>query len=314
MRHCYALPAVSPPLYDPMNYLFPVIAALLWGVNTLVTKLASGTVGAVDISLLRWFFAAVVVSPWAIPRLRRNMAVIRPNLGRFFLLGLLGSVVYQCAAYYAAHFTSATNMGVIQSLIPLITLMLSAIFLRHRVTALVVAGALVSAFGVVMVISHGDPRQLTVQGLNRGDGLIVLGATAFALYNLLMHKWKLKVSLVESLFMQASTATIMLVPLWLAFGEGVHGAAAWGCIAFAGIGASVMAPLCWMAGISRLGAARVTGFFNLVPIVTAVLAVFALGEKLTVTTACGGLLTILGVIVAEYAGRRTSQPAKEALA
>ncbi|NII04798.1 DMT family transporter [Luteibacter anthropi] len=297
-----------------MNYLFPVIAALLWGVNTLVTKLASGTVGAVDISLLRWFFAAVVVSPWAIPRLRRNMAVIRPNLGRFFLLGLLGSVVYQCAAYYAAHFTSATNMGVIQSLIPLITLMLSAIFLRHRVTALVVAGALVSAFGVVMVISHGDPRQLTVQGLNRGDGLIVLGATAFALYNLLMHKWKLKVSLVESLFMQASTATIMLVPLWLAFGEGVHGAAAWGCIAFAGIGASVMAPLCWMAGISRLGAARVTGFFNLVPIVTAVLAVFALGEKLTVTTACGGLLTILGVIVAEYAGRRTSQPAKEALA
>lgn len=297
-----------------MNYLFPVIAALLWGVNTLVTKLASGTVGAVDISLLRWFFAAVVVSPWAIPRLRRNMAVIRPNLGRFFLLGLLGSVVYQCAAYYAAHFTSATNMGVIQSLIPLITLMLSAIFLRHRVTALVVAGALVSAFGVVMVISHGDPRQLTVQGLNRGDGLIVLGATAFALYNLLMHKWKLKVSLVESLFMQASTATIMLVPLWLAFGEGVHGAAAWGCIAFAGIGASVMAPLCWMAGISRLGAARVTGFFNLVPIVTAVLAVFALGEKLTVTTACGGLLTILGVIVAEYAGRRTSQPTKEALA
>lgn len=314
MRHCYALPAVSPSLYDPMNYLFPVIAALLWGVNTLVTKLASGTVGAVDISLLRWFFAAVVVSPWAIPRLRRNMAVIRPNLGRFFLLGLLGSVVYQCAAYYAAHFTSATNMGVIQSLIPLITLMLSAIFLRHRVTALVVAGALVSAFGVVMVISHGDPRQLTVQGLNRGDGLIVLGATAFALYNLLMHKWKLKVSLVESLFMQASTATIMLVPLWLAFGEGVHGAAAWGCIAFAGIGASVMAPLCWMAGISRLGAARVTGFFNLVPIVTAVLAVFALGEKLTVTTACGGLLTILGVIVAEYAGRRTSQPTKEALA
>ena len=314
MRHCYALPAVSPPLYYPMNYLFPVIAALLWGVNTLVTKLASGTVGAVDISLLRWFFAAVVVSPWAIPRLRRNMAVIRPNLGRFFLLGLLGSVVYQCAAYYAAHFTSATNMGVIQSLIPLITLMLSAIFLRHRVTALVVAGALVSAFGVVMVISHGDPRQLTVQGLNRGDGLIVLGATAFALYNLLMHKWKLKVSLVESLFMQASTATIMLVPLWLAFGEGVHGAAAWGCIAFAGIGASVMAPLCWMAGISRLGAARVTGFFNLVPIVTAVLAVFALGEKLTVTTACGGLLTILGVIVAEYAGRRTSQPTKEALA
>lgn len=289
-----------------MSYLFPLLAALLWGVNTLVTKLASGAVGAVDISLLRWFLAAVIVAPWALPRLRRNIAVVLPNLHRFFTLGLLGSVVYQCAAYYAAHFTSATNMGVIQSLIPLITLMLSAILLRHRVTGTVVVGAIISATGVVLVISHGDVARLTTQGLNRGDALMVLGAAAFALYNLLMHKWKLKVSLVESLFMQASTASVILVPLWLAFGEGVHGTAAWGCIAFAGIGASVLAPLCWMAGVSRLGAARVAGFFNLVPIVTAVLAVFALSESMSAWTAAGGTLTILGVIVAEYAARLTA--------
>ena len=296
-----------------MNYLFPLIAALLWGVNTLVTKLASGAVGAVDISLLRWFLAAVIVAPWALPRLRRNLAYVVPNLGRFFALGLLGSVVYQCAAYYAAHFTSATNMGVIQALIPMITLMLSAIFLRHRVTALVVAGASVSALGVVLVISRGDIHSLTSHGLNRGDVLIVLGAAAFALYNLLMHKWKLKVSLVESLFMQASTATIMLVPLWLLFGEGVHGRAAWACIAFAGIGASVLAPLCWMAGVSRLGASRVAGFFNLVPIVTAVLAVVVLSEKMSVWTAVGGSLTIIGVVAAEYAARLTANaPAAEA--
>ncbi|WP_230374578.1 EamA family transporter [Stenotrophomonas sp. PvP093] len=45
--------------------------------------------------------------------------------------------------------------------------------------------------------------------------------------------------------------------------------------------ASILAPLSWMTGLSRLGAARVSGFFSLVPIVTAALAVMLLGESLS---------------------------------
>ncbi|MCE9971188.1 EamA family transporter, partial [Aeromonas salmonicida] len=46
---------------------------------------------------------------------------VRPALGRR-MLSWLGKLLDQCLAYYAAHTTSATNMGVIGSLIPLLTL------------------------------------------------------------------------------------------------------------------------------------------------------------------------------------------------
>ncbi|MNP86708.1 EamA-like transporter family protein [compost metagenome] len=52
----------------------------------------------------------------------RNRAAIRPHLPRIFVLGVLGMALYQSLAYFAASITSATNMGIILSLMPLMSL------------------------------------------------------------------------------------------------------------------------------------------------------------------------------------------------
>ncbi len=287
-----------------MYYLLPLVASLLWGANTIVTKLAAGSVGPVDISFWRWLVAAVILLPFALPRLKSNLPVLKANWARFFVLGALGGVMFQCLAYYAAHFTSATNMGVIQALLPLIVLALSRVFMGHAIRGGTVVGGIISLIGVIAVVSHGDFHSLMSHGINKGDALMLLGALAFATYNLLMHKWRIPVTLVESLFLQATSATILLLPVCLVAGNGVHGGAAIGCIAFAAIGASILAPLAWMTGLHRLGSARVAGFFNLVPIVTALLAVVVLGESLSAWVVGGGLMAVFGVVLAEYAARR----------
>ncbi|QGL80579.1 EamA/RhaT family transporter [Stenotrophomonas maltophilia] len=287
-----------------MYYLLPLLACLRWGANTIVTKLAAGSVGPVDISFWRWLAAAIILLPFALPRLKSNLAVLKANWARFLVLGALGGVMFQCLAYYAAHFTSATNMGVIQALIPLIALALSRIFMGHAVRGGAVIGSIISLVGVIAVVSHGDFEALVSHGINKGDALMLLGALAFATYNLLMHKWRIPVTLIESLFLQALSATILLLPLFLVAGTGVQGGAAIGCIAFAAIGASIMAPLAWMTGLHRLGSARVAGFFNLVPIVTALLAVVVLKESLSTWVVGGGLMAVFGVVLAEYAARK----------
>ncbi len=82
-----------------MYYLLPLLACLLWGANTIVTKLAAGTVGPVDISFWRWLAAAIILLPFALPRLKSNLAVLKANLARFLVLGALGGVLFQCLAY-----------------------------------------------------------------------------------------------------------------------------------------------------------------------------------------------------------------------
>ncbi|UUS14885.1 DMT family transporter [Stenotrophomonas sp. CD2] len=235
-----------------MNYLFPILACLLWGANTIVTKLASGSVGPIDIGFFRWLVAAVVLLPFALPRLRENLPTVRANLGRFLVLGCLGGVMYQCLAYYAAHFTSATNMGVIQALIPLIALALSRVFMGHPVRGTSILGAVISTAGVVAVVSQGDLARLAAQGLNRGDAIMLIGALAFAAYNVLMQRWKIPLSVLESLFLQATAASLILLPVQLLVGTGVNNLTAVGCIGFAAVCASILAPLTWMTGLSRL--------------------------------------------------------------
>lgn len=297
------------PLFSiVMNYLFPIFACLLWGTNTVVTKVAATAVGPIDISFLRWAIATLVLAPFALPSLLKKKVIVRRNLGRFLILGCLGGVIYQCTAYYAAHFTSATNMGIIQSLIPLIALGLSRAFLGLRISRSAVVGSAISASGVVLVVSKGNFSTLAAQGLNRGDACMILGALAFATYNLLTHRWKFTITFVESLFLQATAASIVLLPLWVVLGKGITSKVGFGCIGFAALGASIAAPLTWMTGIARLGSARVSGFFNLVPIVTALIAIFALSESLKLWAAWGGLQAVFGVVIAEYAASRKPRP------
>jgi drug/metabolite transporter (DMT)-like permease len=61
----------------------------------------------------------------------------------------------------------------------------------------------------------------------------------------------------------------------------------------------MLAPLLWMKAISILGPSRTTLFFNLVPILTALVAALALGEQLASYHFIGGALTLGGVILAE---------------
>ena len=109
-----------------MPFLFPLLAILIWAANTVVSKAAAGVLDPAAISFYRWVIAALALSPFCLPQLWRRRSDIRPWLGKLLVLSLLGMVLYQCLAYYAAHSTSATNMGVIGSLLPLLTLLIGA--------------------------------------------------------------------------------------------------------------------------------------------------------------------------------------------
>jgi drug/metabolite transporter (DMT)-like permease len=283
----------------PMNYLFPMLAAIIWGGNTVVSKFSASILSPIEISFYRWLLAVVVLTPWALPRVIKNADITPVVLVRLAVLGLLGCVIYQTLAYYAAHYTTATNMGIIQALVPMISLILSMLFLKHRTNLASIFGLIVSFVGVLLVVSNGRLSSLSGRGLNIGDGMILAGVVAFACYGLLLSKWKSNIPLLQSVYVQGWFAALTFLPLFLTTLKHGLSLSALFCITVAGIGASILAPLLWMIGINRLGPARGPLFFNLVPVVTTLLAVAFLGERLTIWTVMGGLLAITGVLIAE---------------
>lgn len=282
------------------QYAFPLLAVAIWSGNTVVSKMAAGTIAPAEISFYRWLLAALLFTPLALRPVLRNWRAVRPQLGRIAVLGLLGMVIYQCLAYYAAYLTTATHMGIIGSLTPMMVLALSIMLLGQRLTAGAVAGSLVSIAGVAVVVSSGDLGTLLKSGANMGDALMLLAMLAYAVYVILLKRWGMKeVPALQLLYLQIVFAVIALLPLYLLTPKMGLSAANLPLVGFAGLGASMLAPLVWMHTVAHIGPSRASMFFNLIPLFTALIAAVAIGESLAAYHAVGGVLTVAGVLLAE---------------
>jgi drug/metabolite transporter (DMT)-like permease len=282
-----------------MNYSLPLLAVLIWSANTVVSKLAADAIAPSEIGFLRWLLAAALLTPFLLPRCLRNFAAIRPQAPRIAVLGLLGMVIYQTLAYFAAGHTTATHMGIILTLSPMMVLGL-AVLLGQTPTAGALVGSVLAIAGVVLVVSGGDLSQLLASGLNRGDAMMLVAAFAYAVYNILLKRWQLPgVSTWQLLYLQMLVAVVAQLPVYLAMprvGLNLHNLP---LVGFAGTMASIVAPLLWMMAVQRLGPSRSSMFFNLTPVFTAAIAAVVLHEKLGAAQWLGGALTIVGVLLAE---------------
>ncbi len=189
-----------------MQYLFPLLAVFIWAGNTVVNKLAVGIIQPAEIGFFRWLLVGLALTPFMLGPVLRNRRYILANLGKFVVLGLLGMAVYQSLAYYAAALTSATNMGIILSLMPLMSLGLASSILAHRLNAGALLGALVSLAGVVLVISQGHLGALLEHGVNLGDAMMIVATLAYAVYSVLLKKWSLKLPAMQLLYLQVLVA------------------------------------------------------------------------------------------------------------
>ena len=94
-----------------MFFLYPLFAVIIWSINSIVSKLSAGAIDPAAISFYRWLLALLVLTPFVLPGVWRARQVIKPHLWRLAILGLLGMVLYQSLAYYAAQSVSALFMG-----------------------------------------------------------------------------------------------------------------------------------------------------------------------------------------------------------
>lgn len=285
-----------------MNALFPLIAVLIWSINSVVNKLSAGVITPGTISFYRWFLALLVLTPFFLPSVIRNRHAIQPYWFKLLILGLLGMVLYQSLAYYAAQTLSALMIGILNSLIPLFTILISLFVLRIVPTVGLAIGGTMSFFGITWLISGGYPSRLLSEGINSGEALMLMAAVAYALYGVLVRKWQINLPTWQSLYIQITFGVILLLPNFII--TAMHSEVSLNMqslpmVLYAGIPASVIAPVLWLHGMNRLGANKTTNFMNLMPIFTAIIAIAFLHEKLHSYHIIGGGIALLGVIFSQ---------------
>ncbi|HEQ3531769.1 TPA: DMT family transporter [Vibrio parahaemolyticus] len=287
-----------------MVYLLPFFTVMIWGGNSIVNKMAASTIEPSAMSFYRWFVAMVLLTPFCLPAVIKQRHVIRPYLTKLAFLALLGMVLNQSLGYYAGLTTTASNMALITSLVPLISVFLSVPLLSKSVSMLSIVGGVISLGGLAFMLGHGDVTYFLHQDMTQGDSLMLLAALVYAAYCVLLKRWKMPFNSLTLVYMQGFFSVIMLTPLWLSSEQLLPNQEALPLIAYAGIAASIFAPLMWVKAIDLIGADSSAMFMNLMPVVSVALASTLLGEEIHVYHIIGGLMVISGVILSQIKVRK----------
>ncbi|HCM1319219.1 TPA: DMT family transporter [Vibrio parahaemolyticus] len=296
-----------------MVYLLPFFTVMIWGGNSIVNKMAASTIEPSAMSFYRWFVAMVLLTPFCLPAVIKQRHVIRPYLTKLAFLALLGMVLNQSLGYYAGLTTTASNMALITSLVPLISVFLSVPLLGKSVSMLSIVGGVISLGGLAFMLGHGDVTYFLHQDMTQGDSLMLLAALVYAAYCVLLKRWKMPFNSLTLVYMQGFFSVIMLTPLWLSSEQLLPSQEALPLIAYTGIAASIFAPLMWVKAIDLIGADSSAMFMNLMPVVSVALASTLLGEEIHVYHIIGGLMVISGVILSQIKVRKKQDLAGQEL-
>ncbi|GLR87094.1 DMT family transporter [Bradyrhizobium iriomotense] len=282
-------------------YLLLSITALCWAGNAIVGRLAAGHIPPVTLSFLRWFFAFLLVLPFAWTHLVKDWPAIRSKLGLMIVLSITGIGAFNTLQYWALEHTQALNTLLLQSAAPLVVVLWSLIILGVRLTAMQALGVFLSLCGVLTILLHGDLTALSNIEFNKGDLIFMVALVIFALYSVLT----LKRPAIHGLSFLAFTfgcGAACLIPLeiWELSARPVMKLDLPNVLTlvYVAVFPSTLAYLCFNRGVALIGANRAAPFFHVVPVFGSIMAMIFLGELPQAFHFIGFALVLSGVFVA----------------
>ncbi|MDA0150124.1 DMT family transporter [Vibrio sp. LaRot3] len=282
-----------------MIYLLPLLTVCIWGGNSIVNKMAASAIEPSAMSFYRWFVAMLLLTPFCLPQVIKQWKNVRPYLTKLAFLAMLGMVLNQSLGYYAGLTTTASNMSLITSLVPLLAVFMSLPLLGKAISPLSIVGGVLSLVGLAYMLGKGEVFFFLDQQVTQGDGLMVLAAICYAAYCVLLKRWKMPLSSWVLIYMQGLFAVAMLTLLWLTSDTLVAPRESLPLIAYASVAASIVAPWMWIKAIDVIGADSSAMFMNLLPVVAVTLAATLLGETIHSYHLVGGLMVIGGVLLSQ---------------
>lgn len=277
----------------------PLLAVLIWSMNIAVTRYVVDYISPVSISFYRWLVAFLVLTPFMATRVWRERVLIQQYWKKLAVLAAFGMVLYQGLGYTAAHYTSATNMGIINAFIPIFTIFVSIFLLKEIPNRFAIVGSILSFLGLLYVMAQGNLAGLIQSGGHLGDVMMVIAVYFYAFYGVFLKKWQLNIPLMISLYIQIIFALLYHLPFVLWLGLEAINPQNISSVLYAGIFPSLIAPLVWMLAVQMIGPNRTSIFMNLMPVFTAIIAYIWLNEAWTVYHSIGGAIILLGILLAQ---------------
>jgi len=113
-------------------YLMLILCAFFWSGNFIVGKFATlYEVPPLTLNFFRWLIVWVVLIPFTLGDILKNIKVIKTNFYPLLLMSITSISVFNSVVYYSLNFTQVLNGALMISIIPVL-IVFNLLFLRQK--------------------------------------------------------------------------------------------------------------------------------------------------------------------------------------
>lgn len=250
---------------------------------------------------LRFGIAALAMAPWT-PKPAGEPTLDRGDRWALFLGSFLGNFLFSVCMLFGVQATSALAAGVVMAGIPAMVALQSRVFLGERLQPRTLAAIACAALGIgLLAFARNDDDGGTAAPW-WGYALLVGAVVCEAAYVVVGKRLSAKLGpkRISALINLWGLALVAPLALWQApqFGWGEVGGGDWGLLVFYSLAASMVAVWLWMKGLEGVPASRAGVFTVMLPLASAAVGIFWLGEQAGALHGVALGLALLGVWLA----------------
>ena len=284
------------------NLFFNIIAFVtvaIWGTTFISSKILLNTLTPIEVMFFR-FVIAYFVLLLLYPKFNKIQSIKEEIL--FLIAGITSGSLYFLTENTAVKISLASNVSLILATSPMLTAFLAHFFTKgEKLNKNLVIGFFIAILGVFLVIFNGN----FILKLNPTGDILALGASlCWAAYSVLSKTFSQKyhtLYLTRKIFFYAIITTFPFLftsefnfsPFKLMIFEVIIN------LLFLGIIASSICYVFWSFAIDKLGVIKTNNYLYFLPLITLILSVIILHEKITAFSLTGAILILLGVYVSE---------------
>jgi len=228
-------------------------------------------------------------------------AIVRNDWLKIILLAILIIPGNQMLYMFGQSKTAAGHGAFLFATAPVWIFLMAIFHLKEKVTWQKVTGIVLSFGGVLAIMLSGR----TAFGAEYlwGDIIILIAVLAWSYYTIIGKPLVEKYGAFRITAYALAIGSALYLPFGLykatAFDYSAVTAGAWGAVAYMALGMSVGLYVLWYWVLKYMEASRLAIWHNLFPVISAVVAYFALGEPLTAAFVFGGVMVLAGVTITE---------------
>ena len=212
------------------------------------------------------------------------------------VVGAIGIGAYNLCLNHGEQTVSAGVASFILGLMPMLTVLLSVIFLKERPAPCLYIGSVVSFTGLLLLLFSTDKAT----AVDYGVLIVVFAAIISALYNLLQKRYfrgHHPIAVTAWIIWGGTLSLMFFAPtLW----QEIHVASISATMAatYLGIFPAALAYMAWSYVLNEIPASKASLYMYAMPVISTMLGFFILHEQPSLQSLCGSLLALAGGLYA----------------